>query len=512
MVEKLMSVIIHQIKYLFIFFIILFSFNKNAIAKIYKLKIYDKETYHIIFSFSYPRPLVSQPIDRQKWDDTWKEMYRQSKEHCSMFNKNNYIFKAKKNGKWVWDSEVKDQLFAIKYKYRFICANNVKDGKYYFSKSVKGFYSEIRNYKNIEVAGYQGDRELISRTKVPTNHKDITQDEIIKKYFKGKKLENIEGIWLRKKGSSTESDSDDGTIIYIYKDSKNEFISRYYKVNYAKKGQIESKIEKISSKYFIAKAFNADTGAYFADTEYLYSKEGFFYETVKFKSGSKGDYKLFRIYPEYRSGSGSASGKTGASGSAFFIDQKGHLITNEHVVKGCEDNLSITYKNKNYKVKLISKDEIVDLAILKADISFNDYFELSDEQPQKLQRVIAAGYPLGKNIVSDDLKFNSGIISSLKGYNNNSNLIQIDAALNPGNSGGPVIDEETSKVVGVAVAGLSKAKTEGFNFAIKSSVVKNFVQSSGVDLPSSIFNFSFGTSREQLRKKIENSTLYIVCE
>lgn len=61
----------------------------------------------------------------------------------------------------------------------------------------------------------------------------------------------------------------------------------------------------------------------------------------------------------------------------------------------------------------------------------NDYFELSDEQPQKLQRVIAAGYPLGKNIVSDDLKFNSGVISSLKGYNNNSNLIQIDAALNP---------------------------------------------------------------------------------
>ena len=182
------------------------------------------------------------------------------------------------------------------------------------------------------------------------------------------------------------------------------------------------------------------------------------------------------------------------------------------MVKGCEDNLKISYQNKNYKVKLISRDEVVDLAVLKADISFNEYFELSDEKPQKLQRVIVAGYPLGKKKVSDDLKVNLGIISSLKGYKNNSNLIQIDAALNFGNSGGPVIDEETSKVVGVAVAGLRKDIAEGFNFAIKSSVVKSFIQSSGVELPSTIFNFSFGTSRDQLRKKIENSTLYIYCE
>ena len=193
------------------------------------------------------------------------------------------------------------------------------------------------------------------------------------------------------------------------------------------------------------------------------------------------------------------------------MTREAHLITNEHIVNGCEDNLKISYQNKNYKVKLISKDEVVDLAILKADLSFNEYFELSDEQPQKLQRVIVAGYPLGKERISDDLKVNLGI-SSLKGYKNNISLIQIDAAVNFGNSGGPVIDEETSKVVGVAVAGLRKDVTEGFNFAIKSSIVRNFIQSSGVELPSTIFNFSFGTSRDQLRKKTEKATLYIFCE
>ena len=68
--------------------------------------------------------------------------------------------------------------------------------------------------------------------------------------------------------------------------------------------------------------------------------------------------------------------------------------------------------------------------------------------------IIAAGYPLGKSL-SDDLKFTSGIISSLKGAEDDSTLIQIDAALNPGNSGGPIFNLE-GNLVGVAYAALNK--------------------------------------------------------
>ena len=61
-----------------------------------------------------------------------------------------------------------------------------------------------------------------------------------------------------------------------------------------------------------------------------------------------------------------------------------------------------------------------------------------------------------------------------KGLRDNSNEIQIDAAINPGNSGGPIVNED-GELVAVAVSGLAKDQTEGINFGIKASSVKNFL-------------------------------------
>ena len=161
---------------------------------------------------------------------------------------------------------------------------------------------------------------------------------------------------------------------------------------------------------------------------------------------------------------------SGASGTAFFIDNNGHLITNHHVVKGCKDKSQISYNNKNIKAKLIAKDEFLDLALLKVDIENNNFINISDSSPKKLKRIIVAGYPFGLEL-SNDLKFNSGIITSIKGLGDDSTRIQIDAAVNPGNSGGPIVYEENGELVAVAVAGLSKDKTEAVNFGIKALTV-----------------------------------------
>ena len=67
--------------------------------------------------------------------------------------------------------------------------------------------------------------------------------------------------------------------------------------------------------------------------------------------------------------------------------------------------------------------------------------------------ILDAGYPLGKGL-SDDLKFTQGIISAVKGYADNSNQIQLDAAINSGNSGGPIVNED-GDLVAVAVSGMS---------------------------------------------------------
>ena len=194
----------------------------------------------------------------------------------------------------------------------------------------------------------------------------------------------------------------------------------------------------------------------------------------------------------------------GSSGSAFFVTNRGHIITNYHVVKGCTSHPKIKYKDKDIQTKLIAKDQLLDLALLKANLTNTKYVALSNSQPKKLQRIIASGYPFGQYI-SDDLKFTSGIVSSLKGPNDDSTLVQVDAALNPGNSGGPIVDEESGKLVAVSVMGMKKNISEGQNFGIKTSSVKNFLDANQVKVPTSWFKAS------DVAKLLEDSTLYTFC-
>ena len=199
---------------------------------------------------------------------------------------------------------------------------------------------------------------------------------------------------------------------------------------------------------------------------------------------------------------------TPSSGTAFFVTQKGHVITNFHVVEGCKDKSKIVYQDNEVKVKLIAKDKYLDLALLKADIENKHYIVISNKSPKKLQRIIAAGYPFGKEL-SDDLKFTSGIISSLKGLQDDSTRLQIDAALNYGNSGGPIVDEKTGELVAVAVAGLSKEVTESINFGIKAGSLKNFLDSNQINTSLLAKNFSFGNV--DLSSILENATVYTFC-
>ena len=124
-----------------------------------------------------------------------------------------------------------------------------------------------------------------------------------------------------------------------------------------------------------------------------------------------------------------------------------------------------------------------------------------------MQKIYAAGYPFGKYL-SDDLKFTDGIISSLKGFEDNTNQLQISAAINPGNSGGPVINQN-GELVGVAVSGLDKGATEGINFAIKSEAVKTFLTANKVKPPSSFYSREL--KNDKLLTILEEATVYTFC-
>ena len=158
--------------------------------------------------------------------------------------------------------------------------------------------------------------------------------------------------------------------------------------------------------------------------------------------------------------------------------------------------------------KLIAKDESLDLALLRAKVKPKSYLYLSADLPEKIQTIFVAGYPFGKGL-SDDLKITQGIISSLKGFGDNSNEIQIDAAINPGNSGGPIVNDD-GELVAVAVSGLAKDQSEGINFGIKASSVKNFLDVNKIKYSTSSLT-KFSMSNKKLNDILEESTVYTFC-
>ena len=197
-----------------------------------------------------------------------------------------------------------------------------------------------------------------------------------------------------------------------------------------------------------------------------------------------------------------------SSGSGFITStgNNGLVVTNNHVIEGC-DSVVISHLGKRTKGSIYATDPTNDLAFLRAKITSSKVYPVSSSDPKLLQDVIIAGYPLGKE-VSAAIKISKGSVSSLAGFGDNYSNFQTDAALNQGNSGGPIIDNK-GNVVGVAVANYGKKEgIESFNFGIKSSTLRAFANSNGV-------RFTFPNRRElsndQLGELITKSTVFLEC-
>ena len=121
------------------------------------------------------------------------------------------------------------------------------------------------------------------------------------------------------------------------------------------------------------------------------------------------------------------------------------------------------------------------------------------------QRISLYGFPFGE-AVSSQLKVTRGTVVSTLGPGNDSSLIQIDAATNPGNSGGPVLDA-SGNVVAILSSGFRKA--QGFNFAVNAVVAKQFLESMGVAYATSLSVSPLST--EEQYKRIRPFVVLITC-
>jgi S1-C subfamily serine protease len=164
-----------------------------------------------------------------------------------------------------------------------------------------------------------------------------------------------------------------------------------------------------------------------------------------------------------------------ASGTAFFIAGQGRLLTNRHVVEGC-DWIGLMAEGDLHTAVTVAESSKLDLAVLQTDFDGNAIAVFADEAPEIGEDSYVAGYPLLDKLWS--LNFTNGIISSQAPLGEE-RLLQTTAPVQHGNSGGPMFDA-SGHVAGVVVARLADKSAENVNFAIKSTVATEFISQSGV--------------------------------
>lgn len=182
---------------------------------------------------------------------------------------------------------------------------------------------------------------------------------------------------------------------------------------------------------------------------------------------------------------GSVRGALG-SGSGFFISQWGHLLTNHHVIEGCRLVAVGGESGAPVPVRVVASDPSADLALLKSFSALPPWKGafLRDRDAALGEDVVVAGYPWPGRL-GRDLKVTKGAVS---GTGRGSGKFQMDAAVQPGNSGGPVFDS-AGNVVGVVFAKLHHKAVprtgpppENVNFGVHASTVRRFLEGAG--LPS----------------------------
>jgi S1-C subfamily serine protease len=224
-----------------------------------------------------------------------------------------------------------------------------------------------------------------------------------------------------------------------------------------------------------------------------------------------------------------------SSGSGFFVSKKGHVITNQHVVSNCKKVTIGDNSKKQVTADILETDKRNDLALLKtsslkmASVETKSLIRklgitlvplasnglMRSEDVELGEKVLVAGYPYGE-MFSNSIKVTGGMVSANRGLGDDIGQFQIDAAVQPGNSGGPIYDEN-GNIVGVVVSQLNKMKfakatgsmPENVNFGIKASTVRQFLNASG--LPTKWSKRSKRMNTRELAKIAKNQTVMVMC-
>lgn len=204
------------------------------------------------------------------------------------------------------------------------------------------------------------------------------------------------------------------------------------------------------------------------------------------------------------------------SGTGFYVSTDGYLITNEHVINGCSSINVVGVAKELITARLAAASKTDDLALLKVDTkpSATAVFQESSRIAQGAS-VVAYGYPLAGLLASTG-NVTTGLVTALSGLGDNPRQMQISAPVQPGNSGGPLIDTKGA-VVGVVVsklnaqlvAGITDDIPQNVNFAIKVSSLTDLLDANSVSYRREALQKELTV--EALTRQMKEYTVKIEC-
>ena len=170
-----------------------------------------------------------------------------------------------------------------------------------------------------------------------------------------------------------------------------------------------------------------------------------------------------------------------SSGTGFYVSGSGHILTNYHVVEECQTASIFKPGFSVVGARIVAADTKNDLALLKSDASIKTVPPLRTGA-RVGETVYAYGFPL-TGLLSSSGNFTMGTITSVAGLGDDSRIIQMSAPVQPGNSGGPLLDKFgnvvgviVSKLNAITLAQVTQDMAQNVNFAIKASIAENFLE------------------------------------
>jgi S1-C subfamily serine protease len=314
---------------------------------------------------------------------------------------------------------------------------------------------------------------------------ELSREQAIEKYLKGRDLSPLEGVWVMK---------DNAYEVLITKNNLGIDLNFDYLgiITFADRNHSNWKQGEIKILLNETATNTIYTGFYYLGNKRRIGstfivKHNFNLIELSLPTGRYGrsqEVLLIKSYPkDNKEVARQKKQDTISGGTGFLIGGSRIIITNYHVVKDVDTVFAIFRNGEKIKLHPIAMDRANDIAILELtdipNLIFKDISFGNSKEVEMGQKVFTIGYPTTQ-ILGQNAKYSEGVVSSSSGIMDDPRFFQITVPVQPGNSGGPLFDEK-GNVIGMVTATLNSAITykitgsipQNVNFGLKSSYIEN---------------------------------------